>query len=122
MRPRRVLAVLSAVLCLLVVTVGEALAAPVHTTTAWRDDFNSLNTRTWQKIGWGCFDPANVTVSSGLLRLKTVATSSAECPLVGGRLDTFGKRTFAPGTYTARIKFAPKTGSWQTFWMTGGSG
>jgi beta-glucanase (GH16 family) len=120
---RRVLIVLSSALCLLVGTsIPSSAAAIPHTTTAWRDDFNSLNTRTWRVVPWGCHAPGNVSVANGQLRLRTVATSSGPCPLVGARLDTIDKRTFAPGTYTARIKFAPRKGSWQTFWMTGGSG
>jgi beta-glucanase (GH16 family) len=109
-------------MCLLVAAAVPSSAASVHTTTSWRDDFNRLNRGTWEVVTWGCHDAANVSVANGLLRLRTVATSSTTCPLVGGRIDTIGLRTFAPGTYTARIKFAPRTGSWQTFWLTGGSG
>jgi|tagenome__1003787_1003787.scaffolds.fasta_scaffold20692150_1 beta-glucanase (GH16 family) len=117
----RVLTVVCAAACLLVVTTIPSSAA-VHTTTAWRDDFNTLNRGTWRVVPWDCNDPANVSVANGVLRLREVASSSTVCPLVGGRVDTYDLRTFAPGTYTARIKFAPRKGSWQTFWLTGASG
>jgi beta-glucanase (GH16 family) len=118
----RVPVVLLAVLCLIVLTAVPSSAAVVPTTTAWRDDFTALNRQTWNVVDWGCFDARNVTVANGLLRLRTVATSSPTCPLVGGRIDTYKGRTFAPGTYAARIKFAPRLGSGESFWMTGASG
>lgn len=122
MRLGRILTVLPLTLAVVVAASGAAVAAPVHTTTSWRDDFSSFNRSTWRVVEWGCHDVANVSVSDGSLRLRTVATSSTACPLVGARVDTYDKRTFAPGTYAARIKFEPRTGSWQTFWLTGGSG
>src|SRR4051794_24538468 len=98
MSPRRVPAVLLTALSLLVLTaVPSSAAAP--TTSAWRDDFTSLNRQTWNVVDYSCFDPRNVSVASGQLRLRTVATSSRTCPLVGGRVDTYGRRMFAPGTY-----------------------
>jgi beta-glucanase (GH16 family) len=118
---RRVPVVLFAALCLLVVTAVPSSAA-VLTTSAWRDDFNSLNRQTWNVVQFGCFDARNVSVASGQLRLRTVATASRTCPLVGGRIDTYGRRSFAPGTYAARIKFTPRKGSGEAFWMTGASG
>jgi len=139
MRIRRVLAVVPLAASLLlpshiaspaaaspVATEGataRAATTPVRTTTAWRDDFNTIDTRNWRVVdGWGCKAASNVSTSAGLLRLKTVATSDPNCPLLGGRVDTYNLRTFAPGTYTSRIKFAAKKGSWQSFWLTGDSG
>jgi len=97
---------------------------PVRTTTAWRDDFNTIDTNNWRVVdGWGCASASNVTNSAGLLRLKTVVPpAGVDCKLLGARVDTVKLRTFAPGTFSARIKFAPKQGSWQAFWMTGDSG
>jgi beta-glucanase (GH16 family) len=118
---RRVPVVALAALCLLVLTALPSSAA-VPTNSAWRDDFNSLNRQTWNVRDWGCFDPRNVSVANGQLRIRTVATSSRTCPLVGGRVDTYGTRTFAPGTYAARLKFTPRKGSGEAFWMTGASG
>jgi len=118
---RRALAVLLAALCVVFVSAVPSSAA-VTTTTAWRDNFNSLNGSVWRVVGTGCDAAAHVSVSGGLLHLQTVASSSTQCPLVGARIDTFGKRQFAPGTLSARIKFMPRTGSWDTFWATGASG
>lgn len=118
---RRVLAVLFAATCVVLVSAVPSSAA-VTTSTAWRDDFTSLNTSVWRVVTGGCDAASHVSVSGGLLHLQTVASSSAACPLVGGRIDTFGKRQFAPGTLAARIKFMPRTGSWDTFWATGASG
>jgi beta-glucanase (GH16 family) len=119
---RRVLTVLSTALCLLVFAAIPSSAAVTHTKTAWRDNFTSFDARTWRVVTWGCHAANNVSVANGQLRLRTVATASGSCPLVGARVDTIDHRTYAPGTYTARIKFDPRKGSWQTFWMTGGSG
>jgi beta-glucanase (GH16 family) len=41
---------------------------------------------------------------------------------VAVRVDTYARRTFAPGTYAARVKFTPRKGSGEAFWMTGASG
>jgi beta-glucanase (GH16 family) len=120
MHIRRALAVICAALSLLV--VGAVPSSAATTGSAWRDDFNSFNGQNWRVVTSACHSARNVSVSNGILRLKTVAGSSSACPLIGARVDTYDRRTFAPGTYTARIMFQPRTGSWQTFWLTGASG
>lgn len=120
MRVRQAVAIVCAALCLLV--IGAVPSSAATTTGAWRDDFNSFNSQNWRVVTGSCHSASNVSVSSGILKLRTVATSSSACPLVGARVDTYDRRTFAPGTYSARILFQPQTGSWQTFWLTGASG
>ena len=88
--------------------------------TTWRDDFNSLDPSTWNVIERDCFDPANVAVSAGKLRMTIARSARKDCPgVTGARMNTYGLRQFASGTFEARIKFVLAPGSWQTFWMTG---
>jgi beta-glucanase (GH16 family) len=112
-------ALLAALCGLLVVTAPAATSAP----SGWRDDFSTFNDAVWNKINWGCFDTRNVSVSNGLLGLRIVPDSRPDCfGVVGARVNTVGKRSFASGTFTARIKFVTAPGSWQTFWLTGDNG
>jgi beta-glucanase (GH16 family) len=101
----------------------DATAADARTAaaaTSWRDDFNSLDPSTWNVIERDCFDPANVAVSSGKLRMTIARSARNDCPgVTGGRINTYGLRQFTSGTFEARIKFVLAPGSWQTFWMTG---
>jgi beta-glucanase (GH16 family) len=100
---------------------GGQLRAPQA--PPWRDDFNTLNPNTWQVIDRDCYDPANVAIASGKLRITISPTSRSDCPgVTGARVNTYGLREWSSGTFTARIKFVLAPGSWQTFWMTGAGG
>lgn len=101
---------------------GRSGGTPASPVSSWRDDFNRLDTSTWRVRAGGCLSPNQVKVSSGMLRLTTRASSDPACPLLRSRIDTYNRRTFASGTFSARIRFDLATGSWQTFWLTGGSG
>jgi beta-glucanase (GH16 family) len=95
---------------------GPALA------NTWRDDFNTLDANTWNVVQRDCFDPANVAVSGGKLRMTIARSARKDCPgVTGARVNTYGLRQFNSGTFEARIKFVLAPGSWQTFWMTGAS-
>ena len=91
---------------------------------SWRDDFDHLDPAVWRVVGWGCFMKENVTVASGRLRMTArPAPANVACNGVeGARINTYGKREWGPGTFSARIRFVTAPGSWQTFWLTGGSG
>jgi beta-glucanase (GH16 family) len=102
-------------------TSGTATA--VVPGTSWRDDFNSLNSATWNVIPWGCFDPANVSVANGMLQMRIAPSPRTDCPgVTGARINTYGLKEFRSGTFSARIRFVLAPGSWQTFWMTGAGG
>jgi beta-glucanase (GH16 family) len=91
--------------------------------TAWRDDFNALDLTNWNLITRDCFDPSNIKVSDGRLRLTIAPSSRSDCPgVTGARMNTYGLREFGPGTFSARIRFVTAPGSWQTFWLTGAGG
>jgi beta-glucanase (GH16 family) len=86
----------------------------------WRDDFTSLDPATWRVVERDCFDPANVSVANGMLRMRIAPTSRPDCPgVTGARINTYGLREWASGTFSARIRFDLAPGSWQTFWLTG---
>ncbi len=111
---------MAAVLC---ATLLTAVGAPTaQGATGWRDDFRWLDRTVWNTPSGGCKSASNVRVAKGLLRLRTTPGTTPECEVVGARVDTIGRRTFAPGTFSARIRFDLAMGSWQTFWMTGASG
>jgi beta-glucanase (GH16 family) len=91
--------------------------------TSWRDDFNSLDASTWNVVNRECFDPRNVAVADGRLRMTVARSSRTDCPGVTfARVNTYGLREFTPGTFEARVKFVLEPGSWQTFWLTGAGG
>ena len=97
---------------------------PPESPHAWRDDFDVFDTDVWGKANWGCFERENAGVASGQLWLRVVPRPDREdCGgVVGARVLTKGLRDWAPGTFTARIKFVTAPGSWQTFWLTGSNG
>jgi beta-glucanase (GH16 family) len=98
-------------------------AAATAKATTWRDDFNNLDPSTWNVITRDCFDPSNIAVSDGRLRMTIAPSSRTDCPgVTGARMNTYGLREFASGTFSARIRFVTAPGSWQTFWLTGASG
>jgi beta-glucanase (GH16 family) len=98
-------------------------SARTRAATSWRDDFTTFDTSTWQKVNTGCYLPQNATVSGGMLRLTIAPSALADCPgVTGARVNSYGLRDWAPGTFRARIKYVLAPGSWQTFWMTGANG
>jgi beta-glucanase (GH16 family) len=112
-------AALVAALCASPAATASGGAAPI---TSWRDDFTSLNSNNWNVIDRDCFDPANVAVGDGKLRMTIARSTRKDCPgVTGARINTYGLRSFTSGTFEARIKFVLAPGSWQTFWLTGGS-
>jgi beta-glucanase (GH16 family) len=89
----------------------------------WRDDFTTLRSDTWQVIERDCYDPDNVAIAKGRLRMTIAPTSRSDCPgVTGARINTYGLRQWTSGTFSARIRFVLAPGSWQTFWMTGAGG
>jgi beta-glucanase (GH16 family) len=91
--------------------------------TSWRDDFNTLDASNWSVVSRDCFEPRNVAVADGRLRMTVSRSSRSDCPGVTfGRVNTYGLREFPSGTFEARIKFVLAPGSWQTFWLTGANG
>jgi len=89
----------------------------------WRDDFTTLSPTTWNVIERDCFDPDNVAVANGRLRMTIAPSPRSDCPgVTGARINTYGLRQWPSGTFAARIRFVIAPGSWQTFWMTGASG
>jgi beta-glucanase (GH16 family) len=102
---------------------GASPADAAQRAVSWRDDFNSLSSANWNVIQRDCFDPANVAVQNGMLRMKIAPSGRADCPgVTGGRINTYGLQQFGPGTFSARIRFVLAPGSWQTFWLTGAGG
>ncbi len=107
--PRRVLALLVAVVSLLV--VPSAHAAPV---TGFTDEFTTLDASRWvvgaHPLGRGVLDPANASVTGGALSLG----------LPAGRLDgaeVHTKATYATGTFSARIRVADAPSSLTGFFL-----
>jgi beta-glucanase (GH16 family) len=123
-RVRRVVLLLLAPVLLAVLAAPPAASSASAATAGWRDDFDTFDTSVWNKIDRGCFDPANVGVSGGQLWLRIVrAPDNEDCHGVeGARINTYGKRQWPAGTFSARIKFHTLPGSWQTFWLTGANG
>jgi beta-glucanase (GH16 family) len=101
----------------------SALGPNAARALAWRDDFNTLSSATWRVIDRDCYDPGNVAIANGRLRMTIAPTSRRDCPgVTGARINTYGLREWTSGTFSARIKFVLAPGSWQTFWMTGANG
>jgi beta-glucanase (GH16 family) len=126
LRARRTIAGCAAVGALVTGLLLPDASASEHRAAAaassWRDDFDRLDPGTWNVIDRDCFDPANVAVSGGKLRMTIARSSRPDCPgVTGARINTYGLRQFQSGAFTARIKFVLAPGSWQTFWLTGAS-
>ncbi len=100
--------------------VAPAAAGPLD--VPWRDDFNTLDPNVWRAVDNGCYKPTNATVTGGQLHLNIAKGTTLDCPYTWVRYNTYGKKDFGPGTISARIRFNTAPGSWQTFWLTGGSG
>jgi beta-glucanase (GH16 family) len=98
-------------------------APPPRAAVSWRDDFNTLDPATWNVISRDCIEPRNVSVANGMLRIATLPSSRTDCPGVTvGRVNTYGLKTFQPGTFSARMRYVVEPGSWQNFWLTGANG
>jgi len=115
-----------------VYTTAPVAAAPVPAEVAAAtsetiviDDFNGdqLNTRTWTALtdrhNDVCVNARNASVGGGYLRLRAHQGSTDECPYVGARLSSKGKRTVGHGVTGARIDFNTRQGSWQPFVLFG---
>lgn len=92
---------------------GVSVAGAART-SSFRDEFTTFDTRQWVKIsrpfGHGVVDPANISVSNGLLGLRFPA----------GKLDGAEMRTnnvYRWGTYRARMKVADAPGSLTAFFL-----
>lgn len=110
----------AAALAAIVATAMTAAPTGADVKRSWRDDFDRLDTNTWNVVDRACFDPANVAVSGGKLRMTIAETDRPDCyGVAGARINTYDRREFAPGIFEARIKFVLAPGSWQTFWLTG---
>jgi len=104
-------------LVLLVVgAVGAALAlvAGAAKSKGFRDDFTTLDTKTWlvsnRAFGFGRVDPANVSVVDGQLGIELPANR-----LDGGEMRTRSLYQF--GLYRARIKLADAQSSLTAFFL-----
>jgi beta-glucanase (GH16 family) len=128
LRPRQVLTVIAVLLVGILgsphATGSTSLATGSEAAArSWRDDFTSLDAATWHVVDRDCFDPSNVSVANGMLRMRIAPTSRADCPgVTGARINTYGLREWPSGTFSARIRFDLAPGSWQTFWLTGAGG
>jgi len=71
--------------------------------------------------GSGGVDPANVTESSGTLKIKSdqrsVSYGGATYSYATGELSTFSKFRQQYGYFEARVKYPAVTGLWPAFWM-----
>jgi len=109
--------------------VALAVAGPViparGATTAFQDDFTgtALNTATWTaetgKSGGLCSSAANARVSGGFLTMTVHRGATADCPWVGARLVSEGKRTLDYGLVRTRARWNAVPGYWGGFVMFG---
>jgi hypothetical protein len=108
----------------------------------WSDDFNSINTATWNHEvgggGWGnnereYYTPGNNAriqfdsqANSNVLVLEARRENPGNyncwygrCEYTSSRMNTSGKRTFQYGRIEARLKLPQTQGIWPAFWMLG---
>jgi hypothetical protein len=108
----------------------------------WSDDFNSINTGTWNHEtgggGWGNNEREYYTAgqnasiqfdaqaNSNVLVLEARRDNPANyncwygrCEYTSSRMNTSGKRTFQYGRIEARLKLPQTQGIWPAFWMLG---
>jgi hypothetical protein len=123
----------------------EILDSPSSAAEIFREDFNgtSLNLSKWRPNWFGtsdtavtkpvnskeqsCYDPAQVSVGGGTLRLNAVtrsctATNGVTYPYASGLITTKDHFTFRYGYIEARIWTAPGSGpirNWPAFWANG---
>jgi hypothetical protein len=123
----------------------EIPSSPPQVTELFRDDFNgsSLDRTKWRP-NWfgtndsavtkpvntkeqGCYDPAQVSVGLGVLRLSAVArscraTNGVTYPYASGIVSTKDHFTFRYGYFEARLWTPPGSGpirNWPAFWANG---
>jgi beta-glucanase (GH16 family) len=107
-----------------VIVTGAASALPASAAT-FRDEFSgsSINRAVWTPrtgtLGGACASDDNVSVSGGYLRLNVRRGTTTDCPYVGGRLVTQGKRYLDYGLVQARVKWNAAPGFWGGFVMFG---
>ena len=108
----------------------------------WSDEFNSINTGTWNHEtgggGWGnnereyytsgqnAFIQFDAQAGSNVLVLEARRDNPANyncwygrCEYTSSRMNTSGKRTFQYGRIEARLKLPQTPGIWPAFWMLG---
>ena len=108
----------------------------------WSDEFNSINTGTWNHEtgggGWGNNEREYYTAgqnasiqfdgqaNSNVLVLEARRDNPANyncwygrCEYTSSRMNTSGKRTFQYGRIEARLKLPQTQGIWPAFWMLG---
>jgi beta-glucanase (GH16 family) len=108
----------------------------------WSDEFNSINTGTWNHEtgggGWGNNEREYYTAgqnasiqfdaqaNSNVLVLEARRDNPANyncwygrCEYTSSRMNTSGKRTFTYGRIEARLKLPQTQGIWPAFWMLG---
>jgi beta-glucanase (GH16 family) len=114
-----------------VLLAGLALASagsviPANGATfVFHDEFSgtTLNTATWTaqtgKSGGLCSSAANSRVSGGFLNMTVRRGSTADCPWVGNRVISEGKRSLGYGLVQTRAKWNAVPGSWDGFVMFG---
>jgi beta-glucanase (GH16 family) len=108
----------------------------------WSDEFNSINTGTWNHEtgggGWGNNEREYYTAGqnasiqfdsqagSNVLVLEARRDNPANyncwygrCEYTSSRMNTSGKKTFTYGRIEARLKLPQTQGIWPAFWMLG---
>lgn len=108
----------------------------------WSDEFNSLNTATWNhEVGGGGFGNSereyytngqntsiqfDAAANSNVLILEARKDNPANyncwygrCEFTSSRMNTSGKKTFQYGRIEARMKLPQTQGIWPAFWMLG---
>jgi len=111
-------------------------------TLTWSDDFNSINTATWNHEvgggGWGNNEREYYTAgNNAFIQFDSQAGSNVlvlearrdnpgnyncwygRCEYTSSRMNTSGKRTFQYGRIEARLKLPQTQGIWPAFWMLG---
>lgn len=100
-------------------------AAQADWTSVWTDDFNGFDTGKWAKgFAWGntfgstpntYYDPANVWVSNGTLKLSTSGSGKTVdgkyYKWTGAKVNTFNRAFFNPnkaGIYGVRVRIRAK--------------
>jgi endo-1,3-1,4-beta-glycanase ExoK len=109
---------MSFMLTLGVVFAAALLALSAHSAsaagTSFRDDFNSFDSNRWIKSdhvqGLTDFDPDNVVVDNGLLRLRVPADTTN-----GGQIES--RDYYSYGTFRARMKVADASSSITGFYL-----
>ena len=86
--------------------------------TSFRDDFNSFNSNRWIKsdhvLGLTDFDPDNVTVDNGYLRLKVPGGTT-------GGAEIESRDYYGYGTYRARMRVADAPSAITGFFLYSGT-